>query len=81
MHNAKSSARWLTDMPLIPVTDVMVAREFRLQRLGGSAVDAVTNPAVRRCLEAGARARAAGEAHIQPVAMRDAKSRAANDND
>lgn len=66
-------------MPLMPVSDVMVAREFRLQRIGGSAVDAITNPAIRRCLEAGARARAASESHAPPAATRDAKSRAAND--
>lgn len=65
-------------MPLIPVTDVMVAREFRLQRLGGSAVDAITNPSVRRCLEAGARARASNAGTEQPYPI-DAKSRAAND--
>lgn len=66
-------------MPLPPVTDVMVAREFRLQRIGGSAVDAITNPAVRRCLEAGARARAVSAPPEQHMARVDAKSRAAND--
>lgn len=68
-------------MPVpIPVTDAMVAREFRLQRCRGSAVDAITNPLIRRCLEMGARARAARETDEQP-ARRDAKLRAANDLD
>lgn len=65
----------------LPVTDAMIAREFRLQRCRGSAVDAITNPLIRRVLEAGARARAAREAAIQLSTYRDAKSRAANDND
>ncbi|BEU21603.1 hypothetical protein [Paraburkholderia sp. 22B1P] len=66
----------------IPVTDAMVAREFRLQRCKGSPMEAITNPVLRRCLEAGARARAAREAQ-QPERRqyRDAKLRAANDND
>ncbi|RQS88045.1 hypothetical protein DF048_27365 [Burkholderia seminalis] len=59
----------------------MVAREFRLQRVPGSAVDAITNPLIRRCLALGAEARAAREDAAQPVFHRDAKSRAANDND
>lgn len=65
-----------------PVTDAMLAREFREQRCRGSAVDAITNPLVRRCLEMGARARAEREA-ITPLhhQYRDAKSRAANDID
>jgi hypothetical protein len=68
-------------MERIPVTDEMIAREFRAQRCRGSAVDAITNPLVRRCLEMGARARAGREAHARPVVERDAKSRAANDVD
>lgn len=65
----------------ISVTDAMVAREFRLQRCRGSAVDAITNPVVRRVLELGAKVRAAREAGpAQPAAI-DAKSRAANDRD
>ncbi|WP_017773809.1 hypothetical protein [Paraburkholderia kururiensis] len=60
------------------VTDDMIAREFRLQRCSGSAVDAITNPAVRRALEAGAKVRVAREGTaVAPV--RDGKSRAAND--
>lgn len=51
----------------IPVTDAMVAREFRLQRVPGSAVDAITNPLIRRCLALGAEARAAREDAAQPV--------------
>ncbi len=66
-------------MPLPPVSDFDIAREFRLQRTPGSAVDAITNPAVRRALEAGARARAARESNEQPRHVIDAKSRAAND--
>ncbi|MCW3657573.1 hypothetical protein K6L27_05245 [Burkholderia cenocepacia] len=65
----------------LPVTDAMIAREFRLQRCRGSAVDAITNPLIRRCLALGAEARAAREAAAEPSTYRDAKSRAANDND
>lgn len=65
----------------LPVTDAMIAREFRLQRCRGSAVDAITNPLIRRCLALGAEARAAREAATAPSTFRDAKSRAANDND
>ncbi|RQZ17260.1 hypothetical protein DIE15_12365 [Burkholderia sp. Bp9031] len=64
-----------------PVTDAMIAREFRLQRCRGSAVDAITNPLIRRCLALGAEARAVREATTAPSPTRDAKSRAANDND
>lgn len=63
------------------ITDAMVAREFRLQRCAGSAVDAITNPVVRRCLELGARARAAREPTGDSSNHRDAKLRAANDLD
>ncbi|WP_070106467.1 hypothetical protein [Burkholderia plantarii] len=66
-------------MPLPPVSDFDIAREFRLQRTPGSAVDAITNPAVRRALEAGARARAARESSDPARHLVDAKSRAAND--
>jgi hypothetical protein len=66
-------------MNRIHVTDAMIAREFRLQRCRGSAVDAVTNPLVRRVLEMGARARAGREAHALPAVSRDAKLLAAND--
>jgi hypothetical protein len=66
-------------MDRIEVTDEMIAREFRAQRCRGSAVDAITNPLVRRCLEMGARARAAGEMHSPAVVSRDAKLLAAND--
>ncbi|NGO98937.1 hypothetical protein BJL96_31260 [Burkholderia cenocepacia] len=59
----------------------MIAREFRLQRVPGSAVDAITNPLIRRCLALGAEARAAREASTETFPYRDAKSRAANDND
>lgn len=69
----------------LPVTDAMIAREFRLQRVPGSAVDAITNPLIRRCLALGAEARAEREAREAAAApshpTRDAKSRAANDND
>ncbi|MBU9468330.1 hypothetical protein LGM75_23945 [Burkholderia multivorans] len=65
----------------LPVTDAMIAREFRLQRCRGSAVDAITNPLIRRCLALGAEARAAREAAVSPSTFCDAKSRAANDND
>ncbi|HEM8998850.1 TPA: hypothetical protein U2T46_000885 [Burkholderia cenocepacia] len=65
----------------LPVTDAMIAREFRLQRVPGSAVDAITNPLIRRCLALGAEARAARETCAEPLPHYDAKSRAANDND
>jgi hypothetical protein len=66
----------------IPVTDAMIAREFRLQRMPGSPMEAVTNPLLRRCLEMGARARAEREAREEPRRQhRDGKQRAANDND
>lgn len=65
----------------LPVTDAMITREFRLQRCRGSAVDAITNPLIRRCLALGAEARAAREAAAEPSTYRDAKSRAANDNE
>ncbi|MDN7662701.1 hypothetical protein [Burkholderia cenocepacia] len=65
----------------LPVTDAMIAREFRLQRVPGSAVDAITNPLIRRCLALGAEARAARETAAEPTAYCDAKSRAANDFD
>jgi len=67
----------------IPVTAEMLAREFREQRCAGSALDAITNPLIRRCLELGARARAERES-VQPVERRqhrDGKRRAANDED
>ena len=64
----------------IPVTDAMVAREFRLQRVPGSAVDAITNPLIRRCLALGAEARRARRRRATGF-HRDAKTRAANDND
>lgn len=65
----------------VPITDTMIAREFRLQRCRGSAVDAITNPLIRRCLEIGARARAMRESVDAPTESRDAKLRAANDLD
>jgi hypothetical protein len=65
----------------ILITDAMVAREFRLQRCPGSAVDAITNPTVRRCLELGAHARATRESMGDFNNRRDAKMRAANDLD
>ena len=65
-------------MKAIRVTDEMIAREFRLQRCHGSAVDAITNPVVRRVLELGAKVRAARECP-PAMALRDAKLRAAND--
>jgi hypothetical protein len=68
-------------MDIMPVTDAMLAREFRLQRCRGSVVDAITNPLVRRVLEMGARARAGREAHARPAMERDGKLRAANDVD
>ncbi|WP_212746881.1 hypothetical protein, partial [Burkholderia sp. 4NA327C10] len=54
----------------LPVTDAMIAREFRLQRVRGSAVDAITNPLIRRCLALGAEARAAREARASAPSAR-----------
>jgi hypothetical protein len=34
----------------IPVSDTDIAKEFSLRHVRGSAVDAVTNPALRICL-------------------------------
>lgn len=34
----------------IPVTDIDIAREFRLRRIAGSTVEALANPALRICL-------------------------------
>jgi hypothetical protein len=68
-------------MKPVRVTDEMIAREFRLQRCRGSAVDAITNPAVRAVLELGAKVRAAREAGPARPAARDGKARAANDID
>ncbi len=68
-------------MPLPLISEFDIAREFRLQQRPGSAVDAITNPAVRRALEAGARARAARESREFTRSVVDAKSRAANDFD
>ena len=62
----------------IPVTDAMVAREFRLQRVPGSAVDAITNPLIRRCLALGAGARRARRRRNR---FSPRETRAANDND
>lgn len=67
--------------PRLPITDADVAREFRLQRCHGSALEALTNPAVRMCLELGARVRAARQPVPVPLMARDAKRRAANDED
>jgi hypothetical protein len=63
------------------VTDDMIAREFRLQRCTGSAMKAITTPAVRAALELGAKVRAARAAGPAWPAARDGKARAANDND
>ncbi|MCA7976778.1 hypothetical protein LGM57_10645 [Burkholderia cepacia] len=71
----------MTVVAPFPITDAMIAREFRLQRLPGSAVDAITNPLIRRCLALGAEARAAREEAAPVLSHRDAKSRAANDTE
>jgi hypothetical protein len=34
----------------IPVTEIDIAREFRLRRIAGSTVKALANPALRICL-------------------------------
>lgn len=56
-----------------------VAREFRLMRCRGSAMDALSNEPLRCVLELRARIRAEREAPAPTV--RDAKARAANDID
>jgi len=64
---------------MIKVTSADVAREFRRMRCRGSAMDALSNEPLRRVLELRARIRAEHEA--PPLAVRDAKARAANDID
>lgn len=68
-------------MSSIRVTDEMIAREFRLQRCRGSAVDAITNPAVRRALELGAKVRAAREEGPARANAYDGRRRASGDFD
>jgi len=63
------------------VTEADIAREFRLQRCHGSALEALTNPAVRACLELGARVRAGRQPVPTAFQASDAKRRAANDQD
>lgn len=36
----------------VPVSDAELAKEFRLRRIQGSALDAITHPALRICLAA-----------------------------
>lgn len=63
----------------IPVTDADIAREFRLRRIGGSATDAVTNPALRICLANCAEVRKKQKQPDQPTP--DGKRLAAGDTD
>ncbi|PXW28225.1 hypothetical protein SAMN05445871_4062 [Paraburkholderia caballeronis] len=62
-----------------PDTSADVAREFRLMGCRGSAMEALSNEPLRRVLELRARIRAGRE--VPAPAVRDAKSRAANDID
>lgn len=58
-----------------------IAREFRLQRCGGSVLEAISNPAVRAALELGATVRAARTPIESHGNGPDSKMRAANDRD
>lgn len=66
----------------LSVTDEDLAREHRLRRFPGSAVDALTNPAMRTCLAALAEIRKKREqsASAQP-ALVDRKRQAAGDKE
>lgn len=63
----------------IPVSDAELAKEFRLRRVRGSAVDAVTNPALRICLTTCAELRKKQHEVQQPDP--DLKRLAAGDSD
>ncbi|WP_133300350.1 hypothetical protein [Paraburkholderia lacunae] len=63
----------------IPVSDDDIAREFRLRHLRGSAVDAVTNPALRICLANCAELRKKQKRTDQPTS--DGKRLAAGDTE
>ncbi len=63
----------------IPVTDIDIAREFRLRRIAGSAVDAVVNPALRICLSNCAELRKKQRQADQPTP--DGKRLASGDTD
>lgn len=64
----------------IPVTDADIVREHRLRRFPGSAIDALSNPAIRTCLAvlAGLRKQREIPASEQLV---DNKRRAAGDSE
>jgi hypothetical protein len=63
----------------IPVSEAELAKEFRLRRVRGSAVDAVTNPAIRICLTTCAELRKKQREPQQPDS--DLKRLAAGDSD
>ncbi|MFL9960444.1 hypothetical protein PQR02_04770 [Paraburkholderia sediminicola] len=63
----------------IPVTNVDIAREFRLRHLAGSPVAAITNPALRICLVNCAELRMKHAKSEQPTP--DGKRLAAGDTD
>jgi hypothetical protein len=62
-----------------PVTDTDIAREHRLRHLPGSAVDSITNPALRICLANCAELRKR-QAHPEEPTL-DGKRLAAGDTD
>lgn len=63
----------------VPVTDVDIAREFRLRHFAGSPADAITNPALRICLANCAELRKKRAQADQPTL--DGKRLAAGDTD
>jgi len=63
----------------IPVTDADIAREHRLRHLPGSAVDSITNPALRICLANCAELRKKQAQPEQPTL--DGKRHAAGDTE
>jgi hypothetical protein len=62
---------------LFPVADIEMAREFRLQCIEGSAVEALAHPALRLCLANCARLRRTRPQNDQPKP--DGKRLAAGD--
>ncbi len=63
----------------IPVSDADIAREHRLRHLRGSAVESITNPALRICLANCAELRKKRQEPEQPLP--DGKRLAAGDTD
>jgi hypothetical protein len=62
-----------------PVTEIEIAREFRLQRIAGSVIEALSHPALRLCLANCARLRKQQRQTDQPTP--DGKRLASGDTD